>query len=101
MFRFCKCYERNLHYPVVQLNNGGILKSESFCNYCYVLRCGVTLSGGEAFVLQAVPPSAGVFFIMSPSTGALPRSLHCLGPLATYEVLRETMKGAFCIVDSS
>ena len=35
---------------------------------------------------------------MSPSTIALPRSLHSLGPLATDEVFRDTMKGALCIV---
>ena len=59
------------------------------------------VSEGEAFVLQAVLPSTGVFFIKSQSTVALPRNLHSLGPLATDEVLRDTVKGALCIVDSS
>jgi hypothetical protein len=34
-----------------------------------VLRCA--LSEGEAYVLQAVPPSTGIFLIVSPSTVAL------------------------------
>jgi hypothetical protein len=63
-----------------------------------VLRCGVTVSEGEAFVLQAVPPSTGVFLTMSPSSVALPHSLRSLGPFATDDVLRDTMKGALCIV---
>jgi hypothetical protein len=41
------------------------------------------------------------FSIMSQSTVALPRSLHSMGHLATDEVLRDTMKDAVWIVDSS
>lgn len=38
------------------------------------------------------------FFIVSPSTVALSRSVHSLGHLATDAVLRDTMKGALSIV---
>jgi len=43
-------------------------------------------------------PQVFFFLIMSPSTVALSRSLHSLGHLATDSVLRDTMKGALCIV---
>jgi len=34
---------------------------------------------------------------MSPSTVALPHTMHSLGPIATEEVLRDTMKGALYV----